>query len=153
MADLTSTVTITGVINGRRIAVSSTCTYEDIVDVGTTQDAAYSPSYTTMGFGTNTALVFSQDCPDYLLAINRSTSEAAMLGLEISGGAATYLLHLPPGGFAVLNQSANGEGMIMVDNSATNIDLLEVQKAEAASIPTYGFVCNIDILAATKATT
>lgn len=153
MADLTSTVTINGVINGRRVSVASTCVYEDIVDVGTTQDAAYNASYTTMGFNSSTSLVFNQDCPDYLLAINRSTSEAAMLGIEISGGAATYLLHLPPGGFAVLNQAVNGEGMVMVDNSATNINLLEVQKAEGANIPGFGYVCNIDILAATKATT
>ena len=148
MADLTSTITITGAINGRKISITSTCDYENILDAGIAQADDHQLSDTIIGFGTTNAMNFAQDCPDYLFMVNRSPSETCVLQMQNAATTVDYRLLLPATAFAIISQYQNGAGIIMSDNSATNITLEEITKAQASTVDDIGFVCKADLMVA-----
>ena len=153
MADgeLTSTITITGTVNGRKINVTSTMTMENVYDAGIAQAGASEASYSSIGMGADRPLSFEQNCPSYLFSVNRSTCETGMASLSDAGASTVFSLVIPPGGFIILNEDSNGAGMITLSTTATNITLGTVSVASVDRIPDIGFVVKVDNMVAFEA--
>lgn len=152
MADLTSTIAITGSINGRKINVTSSMTLEDIYDAGITIPDDAGMAYSSIGFGGNdAALSFTQDCPTYLFSANRSPSETAAVALENAAGTDVRYLVLAPGQFAILGEYTNGAGMVNASATATNITLQELNGVYMSRHTDYSFVVRMDHMVAFQA--
>lgn len=150
MADLTSTIKITGTINGQKISVTSVMTLTDIYDAGVSQPGDSELSFSTIGFGTVKAATFEQDCPSYLFVTNRSPSEPSLVKMTNTGNTAMRYMLLPPGGFIVLNEYENGAGMLNVAG-ALPTTLEGISSVEMDVIPDIGFTTKNDQMVAFQA--
>ena len=151
MADLTSTITITGIVGGKKIDHSHVWTIEDVYDVGTfDMDApALSPS---IGSGADGSETFKQDSPTYLFAANKSVAHSGLLHLTPTGAAKEMYLMLLPGQFVILGEHTNGTGLMNTSGSTTTT-LLEIEKVQFDKIADIGKVIKGAALVAYQATT
>lgn len=148
MADLTSVISITGTINGRKVSITSECIYSGVVDAGLASADDHQLSDTIIGFNTSQPMTFAQDSPDYLMAVNSSPSETCVLEMANSGATVDHRMLLPAGAFVVLNQYQNGAGITKVSSGATDIDLEEISTAQIDTVDDIGFVCKGDLYVA-----
>jgi hypothetical protein len=151
MATLTSTITISGTINGRKISSESTMTLTDIYDAGIIQPADGEATYSTLGIGAAGSIRFAQDCPSFLCMVNRSPSEVGVAQLTNAGGASDFQFVLCAGQFLVLNEYTNGAGLMTINASGTNIALEEIQAVQFDTVPDIGFVVKGDSMVAFQA--
>ena len=87
MANLVSTLTISGSVNGKKINVSHTYTMEDVYDAGTHDRSVLSVSpsiYSGDNPGGN-EITFNQDTPNYFMIVNKDTHGVAkaVIGLSL----------------------------------------------------------------------
>lgn len=130
MADLTSTLRISGTINGRKIDFEHTYTIEDVYDAGThiaTQQNSDS------SFGAEDAAAtgvwgYLQDTPNYMLFKNDSRQWWQTFGLNNSTQYGA--ISIPPQGFAILHAVT---GAFNVTNASGETTLLDVEDIGTAS--------------------
>lgn len=147
MAELRSTLRITGVVNGKRINYSHTYTMEDVYDAGV-HDTEFGGTqmYNNSGAG-GSQIVFSQDTPNYLLMVNRSAFGASQARLISSGGDTNF--NLVPNALVLLTGTL---GITAPGSTITNIalnDLDGVVKGPINPLP----IGTLSILAAFNAST
>ncbi len=119
MADLTSTLTISGSVNGKKINVSHTYTMEDVYDAGTHDRSVLSVSpsiYSGDNPGGN-EITFNQDTPNYFMIVNKDTHGVAKAVIG------TLELYLTPGMFFVLTGTA---GLYLTTSTDTDFALVDV---------------------------
>lgn len=152
MATLTSTITISGTINGQKINVTSTSTLEDIYDAGMLQPADSLVGNSGMSFDTNGGIVrFNQNCPSYLMVINRSPSETAAVRIDNTAASAERYMVIPPGSFIVMSEYTNGGGLLTIDASASTITLEGVSQVHQKVLDDVGYLVLMDAFAAFQA--
>ncbi len=152
MANLTSTVEITGTVNGRKVNVSSTMVMENVYDAGIAQPGDSETAFASVGFGGSTAaMTFTQDCPSFLFSVNRSPNETAAVAIQNASTSAIRYMVLTPGQFVILNEYTNGAGLINMNASATNIALEEVSLLLMARFTDFGFMVRMDHMVAFQA--
>lgn len=130
MADLTSIITISGTLNGRKIDFTHTYTIEDVYDAGTHIATQMSPDNS---FGADDGSGegvwgYLQDTPNYMLLKNDSRQWQQVFLLETSGQ--DCLVSVPPQGFVIMHADV---GCCNLTNSAGNTALLDVDNISAAS--------------------
>lgn len=148
---LTSTLTITGNVNGRKVGMSSTMTIENIYDAGIAQPGDNEQAYSTIGMSEDKALTFEQNCPSYIFAVNRSPCETGIVALQNAATSAIYELVVPPGAFVILNEYANGAGILTLSTTITNTTLEGVSMVTADRLTESGFVIKLDGMVAFEA--
>ena len=155
MADLTSTISISGTIGGKSYKRSSVFTLEDVYDYGqATADDTLSAMASASFRSTNAAgMNFSQDCPSYLLAANNSVSQAGMLSMNNPGGSKLMSLILAPGQFVVLLEYTQGAGIITTNTTASTSKLEEIDDANFGTIADIGKKIKGALFVAFQATT
>lgn len=125
MADLTSTIKITGTINGRKIDFEHTYTITDVYDAGThiatqlNNDASFAAE-DAAGTG---VWGYLQDTPNYMLFKNDSRQWPQIFELGTNGQ--DCAISVPPQGFALL---AATTGCCNLTNAAGNTTLLDVEQ-------------------------
>ena len=115
MADLTSTLTITGTANGKAISITHTFTLEDVYDAGAVDEEGTGAEYFV------DQLLFNQNNPNYLMFANRDAAGVTAINLTGSGGSELNFV-LPPGALACLT-AAEGTGLFLDTTTATGITL------------------------------
>ena len=153
MADLTSTLTITGTVNGRAVSITHAFTLEDVYDAGVVDDQETGQTHVAPGGG-GALTMFNQNNPNYLMAANRDACGCTQE--RISAGGNDHNFNLSPGQLFCLT-AAEGTGMVLSTSSATSIALDDVTAVELQPIITstgglmqYG---RINSLSAYQATT
>ena len=129
MADFTSAIRISGVLDGRTINVTHTYLVEDVDDIfHITARASRSlqPSYTG----------FEYDYPSYLLMINRSKAGEFVVKMEDSVGPTVMGTNLHPGEFCVLAPDT-ALGPFNVSSTATTTTYLDCDSILVRSNQTY----------------
>lgn len=130
MADLTSTISIQGIINGQRVDWSSSATVADIVDAGTRFDGPTSIWGQVAFDGGNLASgfspVFDQLSPTYIMAKNDASSMPTGCSMVLTGGGTLRVgLMVAAGGFVTL-MDTNGVGITKYSATNTDTDTLGV---------------------------
>ena len=133
MADLTSTLTITGTINGRSISITHTYTLEDIADVGVMSEDGVGGQnhHSTLGSAPNNS--YTQTNPEYLMGVNRDTlgvTRVLLTGLDVS-------INMQPGTVFCLTSSP-GTGLGLETNSGTSIALDDLTSMETTTATVGG---------------
>jgi hypothetical protein len=153
MADLTSIISISGNVGGKRIAFSHTFTLEDVDDAGAYHGGALGVggAYDD-GSGAAEDVNFFNGRLCYVLGQNISTLTQANLTLYDDGGPITIGLNLFPGQFAVLPTIASG--MFTASQTGTTSVM---EPCNAAQVVPNAFVGNLEpiavVFAASQATT
>lgn len=147
MADLTSTIRISGTLNGQKISVTSTMTLEDVYDTGMGQQGDTTDNMISAGFAAEGTVRFVQDTPTYLFVCSRSTCETSMVELVNTGATTSRYLVVPAGGFIILNEYANGAGMVTISSGTPPTSLEGVSNVTTKQIPDIGFNVKQDIMA------
>lgn len=118
MADLTSTLAITGTVGGRTINIQHTMTLADIYDAGVYREETVGTDHATMnGAGPNNS--YAQNSPNYLLLLN--TDPHGLSDFDLTGP--NISIHMLPNTVAVLNATA---GMALETNSNSSIALVDL---------------------------
>lgn len=129
MADLVSTLTISGSVNGKKINVSHTYTMEDVYDAGThDREALAVGNIYTGNTGGGNEICFNQDTPNYFMCVNKDTHGAAFVTIG------TVNLYLTPGMFFTTTGTA---GLVLSTASATSISLSDVGTVYALPITPF----------------
>lgn len=119
MSTLTSTIAITGTINGRSINISHTYTNADIIDAGVMSEEGVGQQHLiTGGDGANNSFV--QTNPEYLAMVNKDAHGVTQMIMSTSGGDINF--YLLPGTIAVLTSSP-GTGIALATGTGTSIAL------------------------------
>ncbi len=129
MADLTSTLTISGSVNGKKINVSHTYTMEDVYDAGThDREALSAASIYTGDSGGGNEINFLQDTPNYFMCVNKDSHGVtkAIIG--------SVELYLTPGMFYTTSGTA---GLVLSTASATSIALVDVSSVVVNSVTPF----------------
>lgn len=123
MADLRSTLTITGTVNGRAVSITHEFTLVDVYDAGVVDEEGTGASYL------GGEVIFNQNNPNYLMFANRDVSGVTQIALTGSG---TSVINIPlnPGAIVCLT-AAEGTGLILDTTSATSIALEDLQSMES----------------------
>lgn len=119
MSTLTSTIAITGTINGRSINISHTYTNEDIIDAGVmSEEGVGQIHHSTLGSAPNNSYI--QANPEYLAMVNKDAHGVTKMIMNTSGGDINF--YLLPGTIAVLTSSP-GTGIALATGTGTSIAL------------------------------
>ena len=130
MADLTSTITISGSVNGKRISFTHSYVMEDVYDVGVHDREDAGVTINTNNTGGGEAVTFSQDTPNYMLACNRSAIGVSLCNITSSGGSTIFIL--APNSLVCLTGTA---GLTAPGSIITNITLQDPDSISADNYP------------------
>lgn len=135
MADLTSSLTITGSIGGRKITYAHVYTMEDVYDAGCRTSGFFNQDspYGSLSAGGG-ALNFPQDTPNYLMARNASGTTPMTADITLAGGAVIRMALLP-GQMAVIHGTT---GMANASAVAATATLLDAVSLGVGSMGFYG---------------
>lgn len=125
MADLTSTITITGTINGRKISFSHTYTMEDVYDAGTRLCGQALNESNVLANEANAGTIgWLQDTPNFIALRNSNTQywEKFILNTASPG----IGLCLAPGQTAILNGTTGVGNLSNGTGSTTLRDVTEI---------------------------
>jgi len=124
MADLTSTIGITGFVGNQSISWTSTAVVADIVDAGIRNDGNSGilgqVGFDEGSFGSLSAPLFEQLSPNYIMFKNDAATMPTNMKMWLTGGVKAVSLVVAPGGFAVI-MDPNSIGLC--DYSATDTDI------------------------------
>ena len=117
MADLTSTIRITGTIDGRKIDFSHTYTLENIYDAGqrTYGSFGWTGPYVGTSPSRSAPPYYLQDCPTYLLLRNTSLLYPTRVYFDTITGMVFWLW---PGQTVILNANSTSSGMANYTNAS-----------------------------------
>ena len=97
MANLTSTITITGAIGGRKVDISHTYTVEDVYDAFSRHTAANAGS--VGGFMSRQSDAgtygYAQNSPNYVFMANASVSGISVIDFSLSGPVSAGIVLMP----------------------------------------------------------
>jgi hypothetical protein len=133
MADLKSTVTITGVVNGKKFNYVHEWAVEDVYDVGRIMMDSHDAGYSSSGTSSK-AYSYEQDCPSYLMAANASTGVPGAIALTNEGASKEFYLILQAGQFVILGESANGDGIMTTNATDTTTSIESISEIKATTI-------------------
>jgi len=120
MATLKSTLSIRGIVNGRSVNIEHTFTLEDVYDAGYHAREFGNQQYLITGNNAEgDAVTFTQDTPQYLLAVNRDTYGVDALRLSGTTMVAIDFL-MPPNAIMCIGGT---QGIAYAGTSATSISL------------------------------
>jgi hypothetical protein len=120
MATLKSTLSIRGIVNGRSVNIEHTFTLEDVYDAGYhAREFGNQQSLITGNTSGGDPVTFTQDTPQYLLAVNRETY--GVDALRLSGTTMVDIDFLmPPNAIMCIGGT---QGIAYAGTSATSISL------------------------------
>lgn len=132
MADLTSTLRITGKIGNRTINFTHTFTMEDVYDAGLRNSSGAASSGSYMGGNNVNAeqYLYLQDTPNYMLMANINPQFPVVFNVTSSSAPIIEVI-CPPGAFCVLGANT---GMVNLTNAANSTTLLDVGNVFGASL-------------------
>ncbi len=149
MADLTSTLTITGTVNGRSVSISHTFTLEDVYDAGSLDEEGVGREHLIAA-----RLAFNQNNPNYLACVNKDAFGVTEMVFTTSGSTISFTMN--PGAIVCLT-SAEGTGLLIDTSTGTGITLEDLTflisdsvEASSGAILPFG---RISTIAAFQATT
>jgi|LakMenEpi03Aug12_release.lakeMendotaPanAssembly.Ray.scaffolds.fasta_scaffold618570_2 hypothetical protein len=129
MADLTSVIRITGQLQGRTIAVTSTAVISDIDDafhVTSQASRGLQPNYTN----------FEYDYPSYLLFVNRSKAGEFVVRMTDTTASVTLGANMHPQEFCVMCPDT-GLGVFNLSSTATTTTYLDIDTIQVRGNQTY----------------
>lgn len=126
MADLTSTLTITGVVNGKKILFTHEFVDEDVYDAGMHVQEGSGQRLLTDGSGAG-AIAFMQNSPAYLLATNKDTYGVSKLVMGIGVN-----INLPPGGLICTTAT---QGLALSSSTDTDFVLDDLNTLTPDTVP------------------
>lgn len=131
MAELVSTLRISGSVNGKKINFTHTYTLEDVYDAGV-NDVEFDSAYILANASTvgGTQVAFEQNTPNYLLAVNNDTVGTSILDITLTGG--TTYIYLQPKCFTCLTGT---QGISTGAASSTDIADESVTSITNTAIP------------------
>lgn len=136
MSTLTSTIAITGTINGRSINISHTYTNEDIIDAGVMSEEGVGQQHiATGGDASNNSYI--QANPEYLAMVNKDAHGVTKMIMNTSGGDINF--YLLPGTIAVLTSSP-GTGIALATGTGTSIALGDLTNITSNPVTINGAV-------------
>lgn len=127
---MTSTLTIVGNVNGRKINVTHEYVMEDVYDAGVHFREGDTQTLMTSNTAGGEEITFSQDTPNYLMCSNASTFGVSRV--DINGSSSVVGFYLPPGGLFCLTGRL---GLVMATSSSTSITLEDVASVVPTSVP------------------
>ena len=138
MADLVSTLTITGTINGRTVTYSNIFTVEDIEDAGDIVGTSAQNNVLSGGAafpGDPPSMDYS--APQFMVFQNTADSDRLQLTMTNNTGPVNAVVHLNPGEMFILNKATDGGGF---NNSATatTTTFLDLDNLACATVETTG---------------
>lgn len=135
MASLTSTVEISGSINGRKITLTDTCILETVYDVAARLSSFRGGGAYVASTGYAGAIGWTQDGPSYLMMANKS-SQFPMDFDVVTTAPDTMGLYASPGFVCILQRG--DAGMMNLTNSAASTNLFDVETIATGNGGTYG---------------
>ena len=132
MADLTSTLSISGTVNGRRISIDHVYTMENAYDAGVHYREGVQGTLMTGDAPNGSAVTFVQDTPNYMLVANHSQYGVGECLMSLSGSQVSFML--PPGGLACLTGRL---GLALATTSATSTSVEDVSSIVMNDVQPY----------------
>lgn len=133
MADLVSTLRITGRIGNRSISFTHTYTMTDVYDAGLRNSSGAASDASYLGGNNVNAeqYLYLQDTPNYLLMANISPQFPVVFNITSSSAPIAEMV-LVPGSFAILGAVS---GMLNLTNATGSTTLLDVGNVFCSSVP------------------
>ena len=128
MADLTSTLTITGTVNGRSVSISHTFTLEDVYDAGSLDEEGVGREHLMAA-----RLAFNQNNPNYLACVNKDAFGVTEMVFATSGSTINFTLN--PGAIVCLT-AAEGTGLLLDTATGTGITLEDLATLTSDNVHT-----------------
>jgi len=138
MADLVSTLTISGTINGKTVTYSNTFTVTDIEDAGDIVGTSAQNNVLSGGAafpGDPPSLDYS--APQFMIFQNTSDCDRLILTMTNSAGPVDASVHMNPGEMFILNKATDG-GAFNNSASATTTSFLDLDNLSCATVETTG---------------
>ena len=150
MADLTSTVTITGIVNGRRLSISHTCTVQDVYDAGlilSDNSGANPAAYA----GTASNITLAQGSPSFIFVRSNTVSTPSLVQLQMASDNDYVLCGLAGGQMLILHEYEGGAGVAAIGVNQTALE--EVVVVTSREVPNFQGPFSHNILVANVAST
>ena len=146
MADLSSIITVSGNVNGRRVQFTHTYTITDVYDVASRASAEGTEASNYMeSAGKGGAIGYRQNGPNYLIGKNSSAVQPMLISIFNSTDQVDVVLGANQ--FFII---AGDDGLFNVTGSTGETSLLEVDRVDALKVP--GFSAGVpSVLMAFKA--
>ena len=132
MADLVSTLRITGRIGNRSISFTHTYTMEDVYDAGLRNSSGAASSASYLGGNNVNAeqYLYLQDTPNYMLMANINPQFPVVFNITSSSAAIAEII-CAPGSFCILGAVS---GMLNLTNATGSTTLLDVGNVFGSSL-------------------
>ena len=135
MADLVSTVTMSGRIGSRTVSFTHQYTLEDVYDAGQRLSEVVQATNNVLSDGDldgDGPPTFIQFNPSYLFLCNEAASMPMAYQLNNDAGSKAITLNILPKAFAVLMEPSTG-GLFNISATATTSTLLDVDGVDAGT--------------------
>jgi|LakMenE18May11ns_1017448.scaffolds.fasta_scaffold9519882_2 hypothetical protein len=149
MATLTSTVSITGVVSGRRISISHTCTVPDVYDAGLV--VAEGVAGTVTYAGTAGTVTLPQGSPSFVFVKSNTPSTPSIVRLNMASDNDDVIVGLAGGQMLILHEYEGGAGVAAIGVSQTALE--EVTAIAVDPVPNFQGPTSHNIMVANVAST
>lgn len=142
MSTFTITITCTGNVKGQAVSFLSEFDVDDVHDIATLNDNGQSLA---IGSNAQGAPAMPQDCPSVAFIRNNASTQPATARMALAGGDVA-LFGLAAGQFVLLHEAAQGEGILTINATATDV-LDEVTECYLNIFPGFhGTVTNSTVI-------
>lgn len=138
MADMTSTLTFSGVINGKTVTYTNTYTVTDVEDAADNIMASAPDPILSGGASfplTNPTMDYSS--PQFMIFQNTSDCDRLQLTMTNNTGPVNASVTLNPGEMFIMNK-ANDGGCFNDSGTATTSTFLDLEQASVSNLETNG---------------